>query len=39
MLTQIIGVIWYGNCHSVVDSYSNINLIVKLIRETDVFKI
>ena len=39
MLAQATRVTRYGNCHLVVDSHFNINLMVKLIGETDVFKI
>lgn len=39
MLTQVTRATYNKNCHSVDYSYSNINLMVKLIREIDMFNI
>lgn len=38
MLAQATGATRHGNCYSDVDSRSDVNFMVKLIRETDVFK-
>ncbi len=39
MLAQATGATRHGNCHSVVDSRSDVTFMVKLIGETNVFKI
>lgn len=39
MLAQATKANQYGNCHSIIDIHSNIILMVKLIQETEVFKI
>lgn len=39
MLAQATEAIRYTNCHSVVNFYSDVNVMIKLIRKTDIFKI
>ncbi len=39
MLVQAIEAIWYGNRHLVIDTYSDVILMVKLIQETEIFQI
>lgn len=39
MLVQVTGAIRHGNCHLIVDTRSDVILIIKLIQKTDVFGI
>lgn len=39
MLIETKKATWNKNCYLIINSYSDINLVVKLIKETDIFKI